>query len=136
MVLADHNGEGKLNEATLHALSAARAAGAGDVSCLVAGAGGCAEVAAALSKADGVSKVLVAEAPELKGFLPERMVPLVLAAQKQFGFTHLFAPSCAVSRAVLPGVAAKLDVSPISDIIGVKDKVREDGACKKKVGGC
>lgn len=50
------------------------------------------------------------------------MAPLVLAAQKQFNFSHILAPSSAVSRSFLPCVAANLDVSPISDIIGVKDK--------------
>ncbi len=121
LVLADHNGEGKLNGATLSAVAAAKAVGGDGVACLVAGGAGCADVAKELASADGVSKVLVAESPDLKGFLPERLAPVVLAAQKQFGFTHVLAPACAVSRAALPVVAAKLDVSPISDIVGVKD---------------
>ena len=45
----------------------------------------------------------------------------MLAAQEQFKFSHILAGSSAISRSVLPRVAAKLDVSPISDIIGVKD---------------
>jgi len=53
--------------------------------------------------------------------LPERLAQVLLAAQKQFNFTHILAPSSAVSRGVLPRVAAQLDVSPISDITGVKD---------------
>jgi electron transfer flavoprotein alpha subunit len=53
--------------------------------------------------------------------LPERLAQVLLAAQKQFNFSHILAASSAVSRGVLPRVAAKLDVSPISDIVGVKD---------------
>ena len=66
-------------------------------------------------------KVIVAEAPVYDGFLAERLAPIVLAAQEQFKFSHILAGSSAISRSVLPRVAAKLDVSPISDIIGVKD---------------
>ncbi len=121
LVVADHDGQGKLNSATLNAIAAAKQAGAGDITCLVAGAK-CADAAKEVAAADGVAKVLVAEDAALEGFLPERMAPLVLAAQKQFNFSHIFAPACASSRAILPAVAAKLDVSPISDIIGIKDK--------------
>ena len=63
----------------------------------------------------------MAEAPAYDGFLAERLAPIVLAAQEQFKFSHILAGSSAISRSVLPRVAAKLDVSPISDIIGVKD---------------
>ncbi len=45
-----------------------------------------------------------------------------MAAQKQFSFTHVFAAASAISRGVLPRVAAVLDVSPVSEIIGVKSE--------------
>jgi len=117
-VLADHH-EGKLNESTLHAITAAKALG-GDLSCLVAG-DGVAEVAKAAAQMDGVKKLIVAESADLKGQLPERLAQVVLSAQKQFNFTHILAPSSAVAKSALPRVAAHLDVSPISDITGVKD---------------
>merc|ERR1711876_50211 len=53
--------------------------------------------------------------------MPERLTPLLLAAQDQFKFSHIVAGASAFSRGLLPRVAAKLDVSPISDIIGIKD---------------
>lgn len=65
--------------------------------------------------------MLVAESDAFKGFTPEALTPLVLATQKQFNFTHILAPATAFGKALLPRVAAKLDVSPITDIIGVKD---------------
>lgn len=79
------------------------------------------QAAAAIAKAGGVSKVLVAESEAFKGFTAESLTPLILATQNQFKFTHILAPATAIGKAVLPRVAAKLDVSPITDIIGVKD---------------
>jgi len=81
----------------------------------------CDAVAKEVAGLDGVSKVLVAENAAYAGFLPEKLTPVLLASQDQFKFTHIFAGASALSRGLLPRVAAKLDVSPISDIIGVKD---------------
>ena len=41
-------------------------------------------------------------------------------SQDKFKFSHIVAGASAFSRGLLPRVAAKLDVSPISDIIGIK----------------
>merc|ERR1711953_1664250 len=65
--------------------------------------------------------VLVAENAVFDGFLPEKLTPLLIASQDKFKFTHIIAGASALSRGLLPRVAAKLDVSPISDIIGIKD---------------
>jgi len=81
----------------------------------------CDAVAKEIAGLDGVSKVLVAENAAYAGFLPEKLTPVLLASQDQFKFTHIIAGASALSRGLLPRVAAKLDVSPISDIIGVKD---------------
>jgi len=81
----------------------------------------CDAVAKEVAGLDGVSKVLVAENAAYAGFLPEKLTPVLLASQDQFKFTHIIAGASALSRGLLPRVAAKLDVSPISDIIGVKD---------------
>jgi len=118
LVLAEHD-NATLNPATLHAITAAKAVG-GDITCLVAGTS-CDAVAKEVAGLDGVSKVLVAENAAYAGFLPEKLTPLLMASQDQFKFTHIMAGASAISRGLLPRVAAKLDVSPISDIIGVKD---------------
>merc|ERR1711972_1064341 len=113
-----HNNE-KLNAATLHAVTAAGQLG-GEVNCLVAGTG-CAAVAKEVATVSGVSKVLLADSPAYTGFLPEHLTPLIVSAQNQFKYTHIVAGASAFSRSVLPRLAAQLDVSPISDIIGIKD---------------
>lgn len=74
------------------------------------------------AKADGVKKLLVADDATLEGLLPERVAPVILASQKQFNFSHIVAPSTAFSKNVLPRVAAKLDVSPISDVLDIKSE--------------
>merc|ERR1719219_3336996 len=118
LVVAEHN-NAKLNPATLNAVTAAKALG-GDISCLVVGSK-VGDVAKEVANIGGISKVLIAENAAFEGFLPEKIAPVLLAAQDQFKFSHIVAASSAVSRGVLPRVAAKLDVSPISDIIGIKD---------------
>jgi electron transfer flavoprotein alpha subunit len=118
IVVADHNNE-TVSPITLSTITAAKKVG-GDVICLVAGSK-VSGVAEQLCKAAGVNKVLVAEDAALTGFLPERLTPLVLAAQKQFNATHIMAGASATGKSLLPRVASKLDVSPISEIIAVKD---------------
>jgi len=119
LVLAEHNNE-KLNPVTLHAITAAKQLG-GDINCVVVGTKNCTDIAKELAQVGGISKILVAENAAFEGFLPEKISPLLLASQDQFKFTHIVAGASAFSRSLLPRVAAKLDVSPISDIIGVKD---------------
>ncbi|KAJ8248773.1 hypothetical protein GJAV_G00227580 [Gymnothorax javanicus] len=117
LVVAEHS-HGKLLPITLNAITAASRVG-GEISCLVAGTN-CAKVAEQLGKVQGVKKVLLAQHDAYKGSLPEELTPLILATQQQFSFTHICAGASAFGKNLLPRVAAKLDVSPISDIIEVK----------------
>ncbi|KAM4618910.1 electron transfer flavoprotein subunit alpha, mitochondrial [Polymixia lowei] len=117
LVVAEHNND-KLTPITLSAITAANKLG-GEVSCLVAGTA-CAKVVEQISKVQGVKKVLVAQHDAYKGSLPEELTPIILATQKQFNFTHICAGASAFGKNVLPRVAAKLDVAPISDIIEIK----------------
>jgi len=117
LVIAEHDNN-VLTPITLAALTAAKQMG-GEISLLVAGTQ-CAGVVAELAKAQGVGKILVADSESLKGFLPEDLTPLILATQDQFKFTHIVAGASAFGKSLLPRIAAKLDVAPISDIIEVK----------------
>uniref|UniRef100_A0A8C7Y1D0 Electron transfer flavoprotein subunit alpha n=1 Tax=Oryzias sinensis TaxID=183150 RepID=A0A8C7Y1D0_9TELE len=117
LVIAEHSNE-KLTPITLNAITAASKLG-GDVACLVAGTN-CAKIVEELSKVKGVKKVLVAQHDAYKGALPEELTPLILETQKQFNFTHICAGASAFGKNLLPRVAAKLDVAPVSDIIEIK----------------
>ena len=107
-MLVEHNGE-KVLPATKHAITAAKKVG-GEISCLVAGpqVGNVAKEVAAIQ---GLAKVLVVENKDYNGFMPERLTPLLLAAQDQFKFSHIVAGASAFSRGLLPRVAAKVNFS-------------------------
>lgn len=118
LVIAEHD-NASLKPITLNAIGAANKLG-NEVTCLVAG-NSCAKAAEQVAKVDGVKKVLIADNAAFEGFLPERLTPLILASHKQFNFTHIIAGASAFGKGLLPRVAAKLDVSPVSDVIDIKD---------------
>nr|KAF6283474.1 electron transfer flavoprotein subunit alpha [Pipistrellus kuhlii] len=117
LVIAEHANDA-IAPITLNTITAATRLG-GDVSCLIAGTK-CDKVAQDLCKVAGVAKVLVAQHDAYKGLLPEELTPLVLATQKQFNYTHICVGASAFGKNLLPRIAAKLDVAPISDIIAIK----------------
>lgn len=116
-MIAEHNNESLL-PITQNALTAAKKLG-GDISVLVAGTK-CGPAAEQLAKAEGLSKILVAESDVFKGFTAENLTALIVATQNQFKYTHIIAGASSFGKTLLPRVAAKLDVSPISDVIGIK----------------
>lgn len=116
-MIAEHNNE-VLTPITQNAITAAKKIGY-DVTVLVAGTK-TGSVASSAAKLDGVKRVIVAESDAFKGFLPESLTPLILAAQKQFNFTHIVAGASAQGKSLLPRLASKLDVSPISEVIAIK----------------
>ncbi|XP_009328386.1 PREDICTED: electron transfer flavoprotein subunit alpha, mitochondrial [Pygoscelis adeliae] len=117
LVIAEHNNE-TLTPITLNTITAAKRLG-GEVSCLVAGTS-CDKVAQELSKVQGVVKVLVAQHDVYKGFLAEELTPLILETHKKFNYTHICAGASAFGKNLIPRVAGKLDVAPVSDIIEIK----------------
>ncbi|XP_065836655.1 electron transfer flavoprotein subunit alpha, mitochondrial-like isoform X1 [Oscarella lobularis] len=117
LVVVEHTNE-RLVPVTLNAVTAAKQLG-GETIALVAGTE-CASAAREISQIDGISKVLLADNDVYKGFLPEVMAPLIVAAHKQFSFTHITAGSGAFGKNILPRVAALLDVAPLSDVIDIK----------------
>ena len=118
LVIAEHN-DGKVVPITLSAITAAKQLGS-EVTLLVAGTQ-TGSVVAELTKAEGVTKILFADNEAFKGLLPESLTPLILTTQQQFNFTHIVAGASAFGKSLIPRVAAKLDVSPISEVIGIKD---------------
>lgn len=114
LVIAEHD-NASLKPATLHAVTAARQCG-GDVHVLVAGHNAAAAAQAAAQVA-GVAKVLHADGPALEHGLAEDLAAQVLAVAG--GYSHILFPATASGKNTAPRVAAKLDISQISDITKV-----------------
>ncbi|KAL6038478.1 hypothetical protein STEG23_014301 [Scotinomys teguina] len=103
---------------TLNTITAAGRLG-GEVPCLVARTK-CDKVVQDLCEVAGIEKVLAAQYEAYKGLLPEELTLLILETQKQFNYTHICAGASAFGKNLLPRVATKLDVAPVSDIIEIK----------------
>lgn len=114
LVLAEHD-NADLKPATLNTVTAAKAIG-GDIHVLVAGEG-CGGVADAAAGIDGVSKVLVADAPEYGHQLAENTANLIVGLAD--GYSHILAPHTTSGKNILPRAAALLDLQQISDISAV-----------------
>lgn len=106
---------GALAPATAKGLAAAKQLG-GDVHVLVAGSDAKAAAESA-AKLDGVSKVLLADAPQLANGLAEEVTALIVSLAGNY--SAIVAPATAYGKNILPRVAAKLDVMQVSDIIKV-----------------
>ncbi|SAK94584.1 electron transfer flavoprotein subunit alpha/beta [Caballeronia temeraria] len=114
LIIAEHDNQ-TVKAATLHTISAAVELDQ-EVSVLVVGTG-CGAVARAVSRVQGVSKVLLADAPLLGDGLAESSARQILSVAREFD--HIFIPETAFGRNVAPRVAAKLDVGQISGITAV-----------------
>ncbi|CAL8481383.1 electron transfer flavoprotein subunit alpha/FixB family protein [Caballeronia sp. S22] len=122
LVIAEHD-NASIKAATLNTLAAAAmiATFSGqDVHVLVAGhnAQGAAEAAAKIA---GVSKVLLADAPQLADGLAENVEGTVLTIVNDPAkdYSHILAPATAYGKNIAPRIAAHLDVAQISDITAV-----------------
>src|SRR3546814_10821601 len=115
LVIAEHD-NAALKSATLNAVTAAARLG-GALHLLVAGSG-CGTVVEAASRVAGVSKVLVADAPQYEHQLAEPLAPLIAGIAGDYG--HVLASATSAGKNVMPRVAALLDVAQISEIIGIE----------------
>ena len=114
LVIAEHDNT-QLKAATLNVVAAATKIG-GDIHVLVAGANAAA-VAQHAAKISGVSKVLLAESPDLADGLAENIAEQVLSIAT--GSTHILFAATAAGKNVSPRVAARLDVAQVSEIQAV-----------------
>ena len=114
LVLAEHQ-DGQVAEATLHAITAAKALDdALDV--LVAGHE-CGPVAAAAAKVPGVARVLQVEHPAYAEPVAEDLALLLKELAPAYG--AILAASTTHGKNVMPRLAALLDVAQLSDIVEV-----------------
>ncbi|MFT4434609.1 electron transfer flavoprotein subunit alpha/FixB family protein [Caballeronia sp. 15715] len=114
LVIAEHDGL-SIKPATLNTIAVAQKMG-DDIHVLVAGhnAQAAADAAARIA---GVSKVLLADAPQLEAGLAENIEATVLGIARDY--THILVPATAYGKNIAPRIAAKLDVAQISDITAV-----------------
>ena len=119
LVIAEHD-NASLKAATLNAVTAAAKIAAhlsADIHLLVAGQN-CAAAAQAAARAEGVAKVLVADAAHYADQTAENVAALVVSLAG--GYSHILATATASGKNMLPRVAAQLDVAQISEIVAVE----------------
>ena len=114
LVIAEHDNS-ELKTATLNAVAAGMEIG-GDIDILVAGSD-CDAVADSASQIPGVGKVLLANKETYKNSLAENVGNLIVEIAE--GYSHILSPATTNGKNFMPRVAAKLDVSQISDISAV-----------------
>jgi electron transfer flavoprotein alpha subunit len=114
LVVAD-NDNAHLRDTTHKTVTAALAM-SGDVDVLVLGQGADAAAAAA-AKIDGVRKVILAESADVGHGIAEAICDTIIGLAG--GYHAVLVPATSAGKNFAPRVAAKLDASPISDVIEV-----------------
>jgi electron transfer flavoprotein alpha subunit len=117
LIIAEHE-HGVLKSDTAKVVSATQKLGK-SITVLVAGLN-VSEVAAAASKIEGVSNVIVADNAVFEHQLAENLADLVVELAGDY--THIFAAATTTGKNFMPRVAALLDKVQISDIIDVIDE--------------
>jgi len=115
LVYLEHS-DGNLESGSLSALTAAGELG-GEVTGILVG--GSKEVGSVLEKAKklkGLTKLLHASSAQYSPTLPETVTPLLQKIIADSGYTHFASAHSAQGKAILPRVAAQLDVPAVSDI--------------------
>lgn len=114
LVIAEHDNQ-TLKPVTLTTVAAAAQVG-GDIDILVAGSN-CQAVADQAAAVAGVRAVKLADDSQYEHHLAENLSKLVVSLAQDY--SHIFAPSTANGKNMLPRVAALLDVNQLSDISAV-----------------
>ncbi|MBA4118178.1 MAG: electron transfer flavoprotein subunit alpha [Candidatus Puniceispirillum sp.] len=114
LLIAEHT-QNALAPSTLCTLTAASKIG-GDITVLVAGHG-CEGAAKAAAMCAGVTKVIHVEDPNLEHAIAESVVEAALAHAPSH--SHILAPGTTFGKNILPRLAARLDVSQVSDVVEV-----------------
>jgi electron transfer flavoprotein alpha subunit len=114
LLIADHDNR-KLSPQTPRLLGAARSLEA-PVDLLVVGFG-CDAVADAAALLSGVSRVRLLDAVHYADFLAENLAMVI--AQLAGSYSHVLFSASSMGKALMPRVAAMLDVAPVSDVIRI-----------------
>lgn len=120
LVIAEHD-NASIKMPTLNTIAAAQKI-VGDIHVLVVGynARAAADAAARIA---GVSRVLLADAPQLEACLAENVeaTVMMIVHDPANTYSHILAPATAYGKNVAPRIAANLDVAQIGDITAVNN---------------
>ena len=116
LVIAEHNGE-SLNASTAKCVACAAQIDGADIEVVVLGAS-VAGVAAEAAEIHGVGRVVTIEREENDPAIAAILAPQVAALAADY--SHVFGPSTAFGKDLMPHVAALLGVNQISDIMSVE----------------
>mmetsp|Transcript_11789 Transcript_11789/g.34042 ORF Transcript_11789/g.34042 Transcript_11789/m.34042 type:complete len:346 (-) Transcript_11789:277-1314(-) len=118
LVVAEHNGS-VVAPSSLATITAASQVG--DVTVLVAGSGS-PSAAQHASRVAGVKQVVALSDESLDKGLAENLSSAVIQAVQAAGYTHVLVPSTNFGKNYLPRLSAQLGVSPITDVVEIKDE--------------
>jgi electron transfer flavoprotein alpha subunit len=117
LVVADHDNK-VLKDSTAKVAAAAKELG-GEVDVLVAGEG-CAAVADAAARLEGVATILLCEDAAYAHALAEPMASLIVKLVRDRGYEAVLAATNTNGKNYLPRAAALLDVAQLSDVLAVR----------------
>jgi len=117
LVVADHNNE-VITPITFNAIAAANKIG-GTIDVLIITSQPD-KLVPQIENAQFINKVLVANHKLFEQVLAERMAPVIVNLHKKTPFTHITAGANSFGSSLLPRVAAKLSVQPITGVIGIE----------------
>lgn len=116
LVIAEHNGT-ELNQSTAKCVACAKQIEGAEVDVAVFAAAA-SSVAAEAADISGVERVLTVEREENDPAIAAVLAPQIAALAS--GYSHVFGPSTAFGKDLMPRVAALLGVNQISDIMRVE----------------
>lgn len=118
LLIAEHDNKA-LQKSTLQAVAAAaQLPGSDKMDVLVLGKG-CKAVADEVAGVAGVNQVILAESDQLEHPVADTTTELLLAMQKDKGYSVIAGVASSMCKETLPRLAAKLDVQPVTDIVNV-----------------
>ncbi len=117
LIIAEHNNK-ELKSTTLNAISASQNINL-DLHVIVIGYN-CEEIANKVAKIENVKKVLLLDDSKYENPIAENIQPVILSVSNNY--SHIIAPASTFGKNIMPCIAAKLDLSQISDVIKIENE--------------